>query len=61
MSNEILINTFSIEEMEGMEEEAEKNLYRKMLIVDSADKIKITDIITGMRKRLKNEILNKNN
>jgi hypothetical protein len=61
MSQEILINEFDSEEMQGMCDVAVGNLLRKMPLVGATEKIQITDIITTMKRNLKDLLLNKNN
>ena len=58
---EILINAFSEDEMQGMCDVAISNLLRKMLLVGAAEKIQIVDIITTMKRSLKEILNNKNN
>ena len=58
---EILINAFDAEEMRGMCEVAIGNLLRKMILVGATEKIRIVEIITNMKRSLKEILLNKNN
>lgn len=61
MTDEVLINPFSKEEMEGMAEEAIKNLDRRILLSDDMEKIRITNMISTIKRNLIKELNNKNN
>jgi len=58
---EILINNFNEDELRGMFDVATGNLYRRMVNADAETKIKITDLITDMRRNLITIIKQKNN
>lgn len=61
MPKEVLINAFDPDEMQGMCDVAVGNLLRKMLLVGASEKIQITDIVTTMKRSLKDLLDNKNN
>jgi hypothetical protein len=61
MKKEIIIETKTPEEIEGELDTAVSNLLRRMIVVEGAEKAYISDLITDIKRQVKDRINNINN